>query len=41
MLWAVAARYSFTEAEVLAMPGHRLRFWHAGHVRMCEEERGK
>lgn len=40
MLWAVAARYGFAEAEVLAMPGHRLRFWYAGHVKMYREERG-
>lgn len=39
MLWAVAARYGFSEAEVLSMPAHRLRFWYAGHTRMVEEER--
>jgi len=38
-LWAVAGRFAFAEAELLAMPVGRLRFWYDGHRRMVEEER--
>lgn len=39
MLWAVGAQYSFTEAELWAMPVSRLRFWYAGHTAMIAEGR--
>lgn len=38
MIWAVAARYGFSEAEMLDMPAHRLRFWYMGHLKMWEEK---
>lgn len=38
MTWAVAAQFSFTESEMLAMPIHRLRYWYEGHVQMWKKE---
>lgn len=40
MLWSVAARFGFTEAELWALPISRLRFWHQGHAALIAEERG-
>ena len=40
MLWEVAYRYGFSEAEILAMPMSRLTFWHDGHRQMLEAEGG-
>jgi hypothetical protein len=39
MLWAVAARFGFSEAELWAMPISRLKFWFRGHAHMIDEER--
>lgn len=38
MTWAVANRFHFTEAEMLAMPLSRLIYWHDGHLHICDEE---
>ncbi len=40
MLYSVAARFHFSEVEIINMPLSRLIFWYNGHVKMCEEERG-
>ena len=39
MVWSVAARFGFTETEMMEMPRERLRFWYFGHLRMYREER--
>lgn len=41
MLWSVAARYSFTEAEIWAMPVSRLAYWYEGHTLMWQEQGGR
>lgn len=38
VLWSVAARYGFSEAEMWAMPVSRLLFWYEGHQFMYREE---
>ena len=41
MLWAVAGRFGFSEAEIFAMPISRLSFWYDGHLYMVSEERSE
>lgn len=38
MLWSVAARFRFSEAELRGMRSSRLRFWYRGHQHMDREE---
>ncbi len=38
MVWSVAARFSFAEAEILGMSLSRLRYWYKGHQYMAKEE---
>jgi hypothetical protein len=39
MVWSVAARFSFSEAEILGMSLSRLRYWYKGHQYMDREEK--
>jgi hypothetical protein len=38
MVWSVAARYGFNEAEIMGMSMSRLRYWYKGHQYMAREE---
>ena len=37
MLWAVANRFKFSDAEIRTMRMSRLFFWYRGH-QLCDEE---
>ncbi len=39
MVWSVAARFSFAEAEIIGMKLSRLRYWYEGHQYMDKEEK--
>ena len=39
MMWSVAARYGFSDAEMWAMRRRRLLYWYEGHEHMSREER--
>jgi hypothetical protein len=38
MLWTVGARFSFSEAELWALPLSRLVFWYRGALQMHADE---